>query len=464
MLNEDREQFQKEQDQLLKTILDLRFFLPWQDTIIDEGSIQNDAGLEIYVTNVCNQNCEYCYLTRFPGLYPKDLRDPKLLLHNLEILFNYIMERNFHIPKLEYFTGEIWHSQFGLDILELTLQYVKKGMQIDWILIAANCSFIEKDEQMQKVQHYINKFNEIGCPLVFSISVDGKIIEDMRPLNNGTMHDDDYYDRMFTFAKHNDFGFHPMVAAKSVERWPENYKWWCEQLRRYDMNPDKMMLLEVRNNDWTPETIKAYNEFNELMAKRYLHEECHDDIKLFANRLFAMRDIKGTAPTGYVPWAWPACDSFIGCTAGVDMTVRLGDMAICPCHRTSYNKYLYGHFVIENDKIVDIKANNPQMAVKILMTNFNNGSYGCDTCLYIRYCLKGCYGSQIENMGDPCVPVPVVCDFFKAKYSHLLKIYEEWGVIDYVKTVSSKEIEYPRIAEFLQFYYAWKEEQINVGK
>lgn len=464
MLNEDRAQFQAEQDKLLKTVLDLRFFLPWQDTIIDDGSLQNDAGLEIYVTNVCNQHCKYCYLTRFPGLYPSELRDPELLLHNLRLVYDMIIEKQYHIPKLEFFTGEIWHAQLGLDVLQITLDYLKKGMNIDWVLIASNCSFCEKDEPMQKIQHYINEFNNIGHPLVFSVSVDGKYIEDMRPSNNGHVHDDEFYDRMFTFMKHNEFSCHPMVSAESVDRWIENFEWWQENMIAYDIDPTRIMLLEVRNNDWTDEAIANYNKFNEYLLRRYLHKNCHDDKILFANRLFFLRDTQGDGPGGYIPWTFPQCDTFIGCTAAIDLTIRLGDLAICPCHRTAYNKYVYGHFCVENDKIVDITANNPQMAIKFLMTNFNTGSYGCDTCTYQPYCLKGCYGSQIENMGDPCIPIPNVCKFFAAKYSNLLRLYEELGVIEYLYTVSPHEMEYPDIRKFLDFYERWKEEPQSVGE
>ena len=67
LLKEEKQQFDKEQDELLKAVLNERFFYPWQDDGEGETSLRNDANLEIYITNACNQNCEYCYLTKYEG-------------------------------------------------------------------------------------------------------------------------------------------------------------------------------------------------------------------------------------------------------------------------------------------------------------------------------------------------------------------------------------------------------------
>jgi hypothetical protein len=83
------------------------------------------------------------------------------------------------------------------------------------------------------------------------------------------------------------------------------------------------------------------------------------------------------------------------CSVADHLTIRLGDLAICPCHRTAYNKYLYGKFVVENDKIVDISAINTQMAIRILFANNKIASFGCDNCIFSEYCIKVCFGSQL---------------------------------------------------------------------
>ena len=46
------------------------------------------------------------------------------------------------------FSGEIWHTQLGLDILELTLKYIPKGLKFGSITIPSNCTFVNNDESL----------------------------------------------------------------------------------------------------------------------------------------------------------------------------------------------------------------------------------------------------------------------------------------------------------------------------
>lgn len=358
-------------------------------------SIRNDANLEIYITNVCNQNCSYCYLVKYEELYPKDKRDPELILHNLRLLYDFILNNKFHIPKVEFFTGEIWHSKFGWDVLDITLEYLKKGMNVDWFMCASNCSFVRDNVACAKIQHYIDEFKKLNHPFTFSISVDGKIIEEKtRPLNNGYVRTDEDWDKIFSFAKHNGFYFHPMVAAASAQYWIENFKWWIEQLKEYEFDLSALMMLEVRNDDWTDEAIQAYLDYLNYEIDFYLVNYCNNDVEKFTKHLFNLRDdTNDNQICGYVNYAFPSTDTFMGCTVATDLTIRLGDLAICPCHRTAYDKLLYGKFIVKNDSIADIEAYNPQMAIKILMNNIHNSHYGCDTCWANGYCLQGCLGA-----------------------------------------------------------------------
>ena len=112
----------------------------------------------------------------------------------------------------------------------------------------------------------------------------------------------------------------------------------------------------------------------------------------------------------------------------------------------------------DKNKIVDIEAVNPQLAIEILMGNLNTTIPKCDACIFNYCCLKGCFGSQIEVNGDPMFPVQNVCDFFIYKYGRLIEKYEKLGMIDYLKTITSYEQNYYRVEKFLKMVEGWKKQ------
>lgn len=261
----------------------------------------------------------------------------------------------------------------------------------------------------------------------------------MRPLNNNEQKTDAFYERLFLFAQHNNYFFHPMVASSSIKNWIENHKWWYEQCQEYDINPwEGVMMLEVRNDDWTDESIQDYCKFLDYLIELRKSELGNSNEEFFKDLLCIGENCAG----GYLPYSLAPADTFAGCSVSNSLTVRLGDLAICPCHRTAYNRYLYGHFVVKDNKIIDIEANNPQMAIKILASNVMLANFGCDTCPYAPLCLKGCYGSQLENMGDPFVQIPGICKFFKAKYKFLAQKYIDMGLREFINNMSPYHVKF----------------------
>lgn len=463
------EQTQKEQNKLLKTILDYRYFNPWKHLtqFQDDRSLIKDSSLELYITSTCNQKCEYCYLQKYPKLYPAEYNKPDIILHNLDILLKYLTVNGIHLPLLDLYSGEIWHTQFGLDVLEMIYQYVSdKGLMADRVFITSNCSFVTNPVMLQKIQQYINKFNSIGCPLGFSISVDGKIVDDYsRPRNDANnKYTDEFYELLGAFAQTNNFYFHPMVASINVKHWKENYKWWIEYLKKFGFQKEAIMMLEVRNNDWTDESIQDYCDFLDFLIEDFLNDECKGDIKTLARTIVNMRTQKDD-PTvyGYIPWMLGETDSFPGCTVANHMCVRLGDLAICPCHRQAYNEYLYGYFKVENDEIVDIEAVNTAMAIQILMGNLLTCYPLCSSCDFNYCCLHGCLGSQIEVNKDPFFPIENVCKFFKAKYSHLFKYYREHGIIKEWQSYSANELASQKLMALLRLNDKLEAQENGVG-
>lgn len=452
---ENKTQYQKEQDALLQTILDYRFFNPWKDltSYYNSGrSLRLDTNLELYITSSCNQKCEYCYLQKYPEIYPPEFNKPELILHNLEILLDYLTINGYAIQQLSLFSGDIWNTEFGWKILETIKLYLDKGFKIAEIMIPSNCSFVMDDEATQKIQQYINAFREKNIPLNFSISIDGKIIDNIgRPRNDpNNIYTDEFYERVGAFAATNRFLFHPMVSSSNVKYWIKNYYWWEEFLEYYGYTEDALMLLEVRNADWTDENIEDYKRFLNFLLNRFLFYICDKDTRKFIS--FMTRECKEQQYRyNYMPWMLNSADTFKGCTVSNYLTVRLGDLAICPCHRTAYKQYLYGYFNVENDKITGIRAVNPELAVHILMSNTLYTTPLCDKCPIKEYCLKGCFGAQIEYGQDILFPLSNICKFFKHKIMTILKFYRENGIIDELKKIGPNEYYSATVAKLLLF-------------
>lgn len=450
----DKNKFQEEQTAVIKTLLTNRFFNPWKeynkyerDENYDK-SLNHETRLEIFATAACNQKCSYCYLVKHKELYPAEFDKRELVVNNLKVLLDWVVKEGFFIPEVEFFTGEVWHSDYGLELLDIVLDYiVNKGLQTDMVMIPSNCSFILDPIQTQKIQHYINAYERAGVRLCFSISIDGKVVDNYRPLNNHDMRNDRYYEDLFLFAAHNNYYFHPMVAACNVSQWVDNYKWWEEMCTKYNRPIEHLMMLEVRNEGWTDENIDDYVKFLKYLLEKDV-AKCGSNKAYFA-KLFNFDDIE--RDLGYVPYGITFADTFKGCTVSDSLTVRLGDMAICPCHRTAYNKLLYGHFIVEDNKIVDIKGNNPEFATRVLLGNDMLVSPECDTCIYSPVCLKGCFGSQFESNKDPLFPIENICKLFKTKYGFVLQEHIDRGLIEYLKEISPYNMHYTYAQKLLKY-------------
>ena len=465
--------FKKENDDLLKFILNKRFFEIWKnhentgDWIEDSKHLIKDSRLEIYLTAKCNQSCEYCYLAKYQDkLYPAEYDNKENILKNLQILYNWIIENNLFIPVIEFYSGEIWHTDFGLEVLDITYDFIlKKGLGVGGILIPSNCSFLRNERAKNLIQRRINRFEKIQVPLQFSISVDGKIVEDMsRPLNNkNDVKDDEFYEQMFLFAKYNNFYFHPMVSSSNVNKWIENYKWWKKKLEEYDMPEESIMMLEVRNDDWTEDSINEYKKFLDYLLEEFIQNYGVQLLSDIVVRSVYANQYKDFIPEGYFPFLFFEGENAPGCSIANHLTIRIGDLAICPCHRTAYNKYLYGKFIVKDNKIIDIESNNTQMAIRILFCNNRLCSFKCDTCVFKDYCLQGCFGAQLEANKDPFICIESVCDFFEQKYVHLIKKYIDYGVIDLLAGRKPHEVDYIAAKKFLNLV-SEVEKKYGLGK
>lgn len=466
---QDKQVFQHENDQVLTAVLDNRFFSQWRkDYFIATKQDENDhdsvlTTLELFLTASCNQKCTYCYLVQFGDkLYPENCNNTnfEMILHNLDILINYSIQENYQYNTIDVFTGEILHNKFGLQVLEHLLNGIDNGLCCQQILWASNMSFILDKEQTQKIQNFIDAFDQRGVRITLSASVEGEPIEaQSRPLKSNEIKANTFYEDLFIFCKRNCYYYHPMISAYNVKWWKENYDWWKAQCEEYELGHflNVVMALEVRNDDWTDEAIQNYNDLMDYMIDDYI---AHFGKKHIA--YFILGDPRGQiGECSYVPWTLTHSVDFSPCSISTTLCVRLGDLAIAPCHRTAYPHLLYGKFKVENDQIIGLEAINPAMAAKCLLGNYEHGIPGCDACFYNRYCMRGCLGAQQEVMNDPWYPIPGICKFYKSHIKHLIKKYEQCGFFEIIESITPYEICYPIAQELLEFRKQVEDEDVG---
>lgn len=434
MLNEKT--YEQEQNEIIENLIFNDIY-----PLLGKSTENHGINLEFFITSTCNKKCEYCYLQKHEDiLYPKELRNPDTILKNLRIYLEHLIVKKVHIARLDFFTGEIWESQFGRDILLTVLEYLKKGLRMRHIMIPTNGSFINNPKDVEFYEKMIEEYKKVNVQINFSLSDDGLYLDELnRPYTNSNRSDiENFYNKIFEFCKKYEYAFHPMIAANGIEHQINSIHWWEQQFKKYNLSLGKdIMFLEVRNDDWTDEKILSYlewlKEFSDIV---FNSEECFNkDVFNFTSQLTYTYDrskrkcfFNTYSPIllGRGPRA--------NCGITQSLCVRLGDLAICPCHRTAYPKLIYGYYQVEDDKITGIKCNNYYFA----LINYVGSQYcylKCDACPINWYCPKGCLGAQLEKSYDPLFPIESVCRLEIAK-----TLFNSFNFLYYFNKLKEEEI------------------------
>lgn len=406
--------------------------------------------LELVIKPECNQQCEYCYLYQHGDeLYPKEKRKSnEEILNNIQLLVNYFIENNIYIRSWHLFAGDLFYDNLWFSIMDILYPYfeIYQDQYKPEIMIPCNLSFIHSDEKTQRVEKYIEKFQNIHVRVMFSWSSDGKYaidIREKRPLS------DEYFDKVFKFLAKYDYGAHPMISYESIDNAIKNFDWWVENYKKYIIpyNPHNYLpaFLEVRNDGWTEESINKYLALLEHIIW-YIFSLCHYNANELMKHLYFpmqyLRDhnILRRQEIDLLNLPYLAKDfNIMSCALNKELVINCADLSFIPCHRTAYSFFTGGHFVIENNKIIDIEADegiNGFINQVTANTMFNLSCYGCEN----RYfCIKGCRGAQFEYNQETYLPIPSVCNLLNNKISYLVKRYHELGV--YHELFSQTEFE-----------------------
>jgi radical SAM protein with 4Fe4S-binding SPASM domain len=331
---------------------------------------------------------------------------------------------NKYAPEIDFFSGEPFAQELGFTGLKLILdkfKNVKKKPQA--IVVPTNYTFIMSKEKTARVEKLLNYAKKVKIPMYLSASFDGKYCEKNRPLRTGEdTRDDAYYDRCFAFNRKWGFGFHPMVNSVLIENWKDNFLWFQEKMKEHNIVPWSLYLLEVRNSEWTDRQYKHFIEFLDFLVG-WTFDFCNRDKNKFIEAVFHQKGFN------ILMNSFSQTGRGIGCSIQATLQVRLGNLTIVPCHRTSYESFVGAEFVVKNNKIVGIESRNLEMMIGTTSFTASELPY-CETCPLKYLCAKGCLGSQFETNGDPFLPIPTVCKLEHAKVYGLVMALKKYGLYD----------------------------------
>lgn len=439
----DSPQLRQENNLLFKQILNRKYFTPMK-----EG--RRRPHIELFLSASCPSNCSYCYLKKHQNeLYPLACDNHELIVKNTASFLDYYIQEEFR-ATLEIFSAECIGNNLMFDIWDLIytkFSVVDPFFRPDNILIADNFDFINSEELTNKVQSYIDKFEAMGIRLSLSASIDGKYMD----VNRNKEHADEYYKKLFDFCIKNNYLVHPMISANNIELWKENYLWYMENAPEHIVW--RLGALEVRDDNWTDDKLEAYSDFLRFVINYELEHHHNNDLISFTHRVFGANDIARTYDVLYIPWRDEDNHAKLGCSAQKNFVVRMGDLAIVRCHRTSYEDFVGGYFITDdNGKIIDIEAKNIAYYLGTLAWTYMNAPQ-CSDCLYRKICMGPCIGSNYESTNSSFLTAPSVCSMLKIKNLTLLMEYEHMGILDIAKTINKIHPDRVKACEeVLEFY------------
>ena len=434
--------FQEENDNFVEEFFKMTFWKGYRNRV------PNWDRLELMFDTRCTLGCKYCYYNHPKHdkfLYPVRLQKPEEYVKNAEMLFRYLKKNNIVPRGIDMFGGEVTvKKEFYGVVNKIEEVFDKRELRRISVVVPSNYSFLLSKYWTERMEEVLNKGK---VRVILSASIDGKYLETRnRPLVGNPKVDprnDEWYDKLFEFNKKYGFGFHPMVYADGIEVWRKNFLWFQRMFDEHEIPWWNIYLLEVRNPEWKRWQIREFGKFIEFLVKWTFKNRVDSDVEKYVNFTFRMRGYNILNPFSGVGRG-------LGCSIQSMIYVRLSDLAIVPCHRTSYDEFVYGYFKIENDEITGIKAKNPELMVEIYSFEAKNQPY-CEQCTIKEVCSHGCLGAQYEFNGDLFSPIPSVCALEHEKIRSIIKATKNIGAYDRIisRLNPEKQIIWRRIEEAL---------------
>lgn len=432
-----------ENQKLAEDFLEQYFFTSFRD---NNSSLVKKT-LELIISPKCNLGCRYCYIHKHKKqIFDENIFDEDKTLYNLDLILKWLEKNKFN-PDFEIFSGELFAQEIGFKVLERIYEYeanIDANLRCKVITVPTNFTFLNSDELTDRIKNLQIRFKELNIQLFLSASFDGACMEQNRPYTKtldfdiNLDRDDNYYNKVFAYCKENDCGLHPMIYSKNIDKWHDNFLWFQEKMKQFNIAWEDLYLLHVRNEEWDDSSINEFQKFIEFLYD-WTFKQVGENPDYLINFL-----LRGH---GFNILSTPFTMVGRGLTCGLQssLCVRLSDLMIYPCHRTGYEHYYCGQFIEDSEEILKYKNKNAELLITVYSIH-KNGMPVCSQCPINYLCTGQCLGACHESNNNLFVPIPSVCKIVYTLVATSIKCLLKYNAY----TVLLSQID-PEIAEQLEY-------------
>ena len=437
--------YETENKELLDTLLESTFFGDFRNG--ETGGDRMFGNLELQLTSKCNLKCSYCYYSDKGG-HGNELNNPVIatwstINKNADMIFAWLTENNYYPKGIDIFSGDTLIHNDGYYVIEKAIDFYAVAGVKGNVIIPSNMTFIKNPILVEKIEGLIEKGRKNGVGVFISASIDGKFADPIsrqtvKDCNQEEYYDDKFYDDVFIFCKKHGYSFHPMMSPENIHVWKKNFGWFQEMLKKYDMPWNSIYMLEVRNDGWTVDDVRIYGEFYRSVLNFSL--DMIKDCDVFRDRfMFTPRRVSDEKIGNMNLFNnLSQIGRGIGCSLQTTLFVKLADLTCNSCHRLSYDALNGFRFVVNNDKIVDVKPMNLSFYIATMSYDQKSAPY-CESCLIKGICNGGCLGAQLEFTEDTFSPIPSVCKLLHKKVLTQYQFFKETDMFEQVMSSLNKD-------------------------
>lgn len=230
-----------------------------------------------------------------------------------------------------------------------------------------------------------------------------------------------------------------MISYEGIDNAIDNYEWFKRKFKQFKLTQKTLSIvpsyLEVRNDGWTEESIEKYKNFLLYYLNDIFHNTYNSNLQQFFEEFYNdySLNFKSYTPNPTFGNLHFNHRHNMGCTIGTfQLMINVQNLSFVPCHRLTYPELTGGKYIVQDNKIIGIEANE-QINTYLNLKYYNaRTSMQCCVCKYNPVCIKGCLGSQYEKFGDATIPNLNVCKLLQTKYDTEIDFFHSIGLFHYI--------------------------------